>query len=247
MDLHSSSTWEKYDVKGYIDQKLEAVKVFMPEDVKTVLDAGCGNGAITNALDGDLDILGLDISAAALDHVTAPKLQGTITDMPFEAKSFDLCMCHEVLEHLDAHDLPLAFAELKRCAAKYIMISVPHREVLSATRVKCAACSHEFHAYGHLHSFDLQSLDEQLAPSFVHSRHRVFGPSQAVPPSWLVRYRQTHLGQWFHPTFPLTCPQCQGQSFVHKRGLATMAANALSFFISPRRPYWLIALYTRNR
>jgi SAM-dependent methyltransferase len=247
MDLHDIRTWERYDVKGYIQHKLQAVKDLLPADVMTVLDAGCGNGVITNALDGELDILGLDISKAALAHVTSPKLLGSITALPFEANSFDLCMCHEVLEHLEAHDLPLAFAELKRCATNYIMISVPYREVLTATFVKCEDCGMVFHAYGHNHSFGQNDLDAQLAPAFTLKSSKVFGPKQAYVPAWLVRFKQERLGQWFHPTFPLSCPACNGQRFAHKRNWKTMAANAAAWIFSPRHPYWLIALYARNR
>lgn len=246
MDLHDARTWEAYDIKGYVKVKLEAVKGFLPRDVSTILDAGCGNGTITNALDGEHDILGLDISAAALQHVSAPKLQGSITQLPFEKHSFDMCMCHEVLEHLDAHDLPLAFAELKRCAARYVMISVPHKETLSSTHVKCAACGTVFHAYGHLHRFDLEMLNANMAPAFKLKENLIFGPRQARMPDWLVRFRQRHLGQWFHPTFPLTCPKCNGQDFLRKRNLLTMASNALAWLISPRCHYWILALYERD-
>ena len=243
MDLHQDQTWDGYDQAAYLDQKLKAVQKLIPKDVKTILDAGCGNGAITNILDKAYDIMGIDISDAALKHVTAPKMIASITQLPFENASFDLCMCHEVLEHLPTDELNDAIRELKRCSAKYIMISVPYAENLGEHYAKCADCDCEFHVYGHLKSYDEKLLDAMLKPEYQSSKILIMGPIQKRSPVWLSSFKQKHLRQWFHPNFHLTCPKCGGSNFIHKSNLLTKMANSLNKLISIRKPYWLLALY----
>jgi ubiquinone/menaquinone biosynthesis C-methylase UbiE len=49
---------------------------------------------------------------------------GSIYDIPFKDRSFDLVICNEVLEHVD--DPGKALSELERVTKKYCLISVPH-------------------------------------------------------------------------------------------------------------------------
>ena len=41
----------------------------LPKDVSNILDVGCGNGYIANALAGRYSVVGVDISTAALRHL----------------------------------------------------------------------------------------------------------------------------------------------------------------------------------
>lgn len=245
MNYHHEQLWDEYDRGGFLGQKLSAVQKLIPADVKTILDAGCGNGAITNALQKDYDIVGLDISEAALQHVTAPKMRGSVTHLPFEDGQFDLCMCHEVLEHLSPQDRDKAIRELKRCASKYLIISVPYREKLQQHFAKCADCGCVFHVYGHLESYDQDRLHALLSPEYREVETRIMGPQQLRNPDWITTLRQRLLGQWFHPDFCLTCPRCASENFVYKSNLFTKLTNALSRLLSDRKPYWLLVLYRR--
>ena len=246
MDLHQKQTWDEYDRGGFLSQKLSAVQKLIPRDVKTILDAGCGNGAITNALQDDYDIVGLDISEAALQHVTAPKIWGSVTQLPFKDGQFDLCMCHEVLEHLKPSDQDQAIRELKRCATKYIMISVPYLEKLRQHYAKCAGCGCEFHIYGHLQSYNQNTLNALLHPEYQVVKTQIMGPEQKRNPDWISAFKQRSLGQWFYPDFCLTCPRCGTDGFIYKSNLLTKLTNALSSLISSRKPYWLLVLYQKK-
>ncbi len=246
MDLHQKQTWDEYDRGDFLSQKLSAVQKLIPKEVETILDAGCGNGVITNALQNDYDIVGLDISEAALQHVTAPKMRGSITQLPFDDEHFHLCMCHEVLEHLSLQDQDQAIKELKRCASKYIMISVPYKEKLQQHYAKCANCDCEFHVYGHLQSYDQNKLNAMLGPEYRMVETQIMGPQQMRNPAWLTQIKQRYLGQWFHPDFHLTCPRCGADNFVHKSNFLTKITNALSWIISSRESYWLLALYLKG-
>jgi len=190
--------------------------------------------------------VGLDFSEAALQHVTAPKIRGSITQLPFEDAQFQLCMCHEVLEHLKPAEQDQAIGELKRCSSKYIMISVPYKENLRQHFAKCANCGCEFHVYGHLQSYDQHKLNALLGPEYRPLKTQIMGPPQKRNPDWIIAFKQTHLGQWFHPDFYLTCPCCKAGSFIHKSNLLTKLTNALSRIISSSKPYWLLVLYQKR-
>ena len=99
---------------------------------QSVLDAGCGEGFVTNYLaqqQPDLKLTGMDLSQAAIDYAeahfgdAATFRTGSIYKLPFSDNSFDTVVCSEVLEHLDDPDS--AVTELKRVARQYVVITVP--------------------------------------------------------------------------------------------------------------------------
>lgn len=245
MDLFSEKAWEDYDAVGVIQQRLQLVKRIIPQDVKSILDAGCGNGVITNALDGEYDIVGLDFSEAALAHVSTPKVLASVTAMPFEDKSFDLAMCNEVLEHLSTSELLEAVAELKRCARKYILVSVPNAEQLEFSLIKCKACNEIYHPYGHRQSIGLKRLDGLFQLSRLS--HRTLGPWQARAHLPLLKYRQETLNQWFYQEDQSPCPKCGNSGSQQQKTLASKLINALNRYTTIPRRYWLMALYTFDK
>lgn len=241
MDIFAAETWAAYDPEGLIALRLEQVLKTIPAGVESILDAGCGNGVITNALHPGYRVTGLDLSPAALEYVQAPKVTASVTAIPFPDRSFDLVMCNEVLEHLNDADLAQALSDLKRCASGYLLLSVPNREQLNAELVRCANCGQIFHAYGHLQSFNLARLDaitgwQRLWSKELGPAHRNFSPA-------LLKFRQQRLRQWFKPDVPLACPACQGRDFLVRRNLLTKAVNALGRLGRAARPYWLMAMY----
>lgn len=241
MDIFSKETWKNYDAAGLIKQRLELIKRVIPDDVSTILDAGCGNGAITNELGNFYAIVGLDLSPAALEHVQTPKILGSVSSLPFSDKSFDLCMCNEVLEHLHQAELAEAISELKRVATRYVLLSVPNQEQLDQGLVKCPVCGSVFHVYGHLQSFDIKRLDSLMG--MQAKWHKTLGPKTRRVWPQLLHYRQQQLNQWFNPQFTLDCPDCGNREFKAKSSLATKLANAIARLNIPRKRYWLIALY----
>lgn len=101
---------------------------------RSFLDAGCGEGFVAGrlveALPG-IELVGCDVSADALAIAvdTIPEgrfVTGSVTELPFADKSFDVVGCFEVLEHLPG-DLPRrALRELGRVARHVVVLSVPH-------------------------------------------------------------------------------------------------------------------------
>jgi SAM-dependent methyltransferase len=101
---------------------------------KDVLDAGCGVGYGTRILGGGKPrrLVGVDIAPEALEsaHVeSAEFIQADVHQLPFEADSFDLAVCFEVIEHVYGHEQVLD--ELRRVVRPggTLLISSPNREV----------------------------------------------------------------------------------------------------------------------
>ncbi len=101
---------------------------------QTFLDAGCGEGfvarRIIEAAPG-IDLTGCDVSQTALEiaaeaNPEARFVAGSVVDLPFPDRSFDVVGCFEVLEHLPG-DLPRrALSELARVTRQAVVLSVPH-------------------------------------------------------------------------------------------------------------------------
>jgi SAM-dependent methyltransferase len=88
-----------------------------------VLDAGCGEGVLVDEFHERLDIVGVDPHYAS-DRVTA----GSVTELPFNAASFDRGLCLDVLEHLAYPEQARALAELFRVIKPggELLVSVPN-------------------------------------------------------------------------------------------------------------------------
>lgn len=102
-------------------------------DVKTVLDAGCGEGFVSSRL-SEKYLVGVDISrgALALARHNSPGASlacGDIYHMPFKSQNFDLVMAMEVLEHLKEPEK--AMAEAGRLSKRYCLFSVPNEPYFS--------------------------------------------------------------------------------------------------------------------
>lgn len=78
-----------------------------------VLDAGCGTGgamAWVREVLGASPVIGVDISRHALEfcrgrQVGPQLLQASVLQLPFRDASFDLLLCHDVLQHLPTDGL----------------------------------------------------------------------------------------------------------------------------------------------
>jgi 2-polyprenyl-3-methyl-5-hydroxy-6-metoxy-1,4-benzoquinol methylase len=87
-------------------QRLEALKEFLPEPHGRVLDLGCRDGALAEALGlSSQEVFGVDIDSHALEtaakgHRLIPCVANLWAPLPFRSGTFDLVLAGEVLEHL---------------------------------------------------------------------------------------------------------------------------------------------------
>ena len=159
--------WNKLLGNPAFLEKARLIKAMIPEDVRRILDAGCGDGALTNMfLDTPYQIVGMDRSQEALKLVQTKKMLGSLDNIPCSDGEFDLVICSQVLEHLPRDILSKAVVELARVAGKYLIISVPYKEQLRKQYTRCAQCGFIYHTWGHVRAFN--SVDElrRLFPGF---------------------------------------------------------------------------------
>ena len=88
MNYMAEATWENYDPEKQADLRIAKLLALLPSDVQTILDAGCGNGIITNKLIAKYQVTGLDISPAALKYLQCPSVQASVTEIPFPDRSY---------------------------------------------------------------------------------------------------------------------------------------------------------------
>lgn len=246
MNYHDPSIWKNYDQDNQSAARIEVIRRLIPNDVSSILDAGCGNGLITNAFVDNYQITGIDTSSEALKYLRCPAQQASVTAIPFSNDSFDLVMCNEVLEHLNTASLIMAISELKRVSSKYILISVPHKEQLENLLSRCAICGFTEHPYGHRQSFGMDILNSYLKPEYEIVSHDIFGPPTRNFIPLLLRIKQNVFHQWFQPYANCTCSRCGSTSFQNSRSVFTKLINGQNKVLVRSRPYWLMVLYKKQ-
>ena len=147
------------NIAEYQKNVLKDISMFIPSDVESILDVGCGNGYLINTLAKQFNrCAGIDISETALQMVQVEKKIGSAEAIPYPDNAFDLLLINDVLEHLPAETLKKALAELRRVARKYIIVTVPFLENLQAGMTCCGNCGTVYHITRHVHSFGAEEL-----------------------------------------------------------------------------------------
>jgi len=251
--VYENHDWEKLDLTK-LQPKIKKVKEWIPSDVKTILDIGCGNGVITNILAEHYDVTAVDRSKKALSYVKTKKVEASADNIPLEDKSFDLTFSSEMLEHLDNKTLEGTIRELKRLSKKYIFITVPNGENPGKLAIKCPTCGYVFNRPNHLQSFKLSDF-QRLFSEFKIIKSLVFGQRTryyqpallkaklklAPSSAWVPYY-------WIHRTDRHTiCPRCEHEfEYPYKFHPIASAIDIMNVLVSPKKPYWLFILMEKK-
>lgn len=129
-------------VGSFLDTMLTMVRPIAP---RRLLEVGCGDGYVLDFLSRHLTparAVGVDLSTDVVSRAKRcyPHLAfgaGSAYCLPYAARSFDLVVVSEVLEHLAQP--ALALEEIQRVSARYCLFSVPHEpwwRVLNVLRLK---------------------------------------------------------------------------------------------------------------
>lgn len=236
----TETAWQR-TLLPYQRQMQADVAALIPHDVQTVLDAGCGDGVITNVLPESLDVTGLDMSRTALSRVARKTVEGSVLELPFADGQFDLVMCNDVLEHLEAGQRRRAVAELTRVAKRYVLVSVPHREDLLQSATQCASCTGWYHINHHVDSFDAADVTALFAGQPLACLSQTLsGDTWWRDPPNVVALRRLS-GLQHAPTDAPVCPYCGANETVAVRPARrrSRAADWLAAAQCLAQPEWV--------
>jgi len=246
--------WEKSNLGVHLINKIEKIFGFIPSDVKTIIDIGCGDGTITNKLAIKYEVTGVDRSANALKFVTTTKILSSSEKIDVPDKSFDMVFSSELLEHLEDRVFYATIKEMKRISKKYIFLTVPNNETIEKGFIKCPNCGWIFNRAYHLRSFNPKKIKEYfLEYEFLKTiefgsgnrgynkfllniKHR-FVPSQA----WIPKY-------WTRSSLRKSmCPKCETAFIYQYRfNLLGFFCDIVNILFSPHKPYWLFILLEKK-
>ncbi len=106
-------------------ERFKFIITILPDDVKTILDVGAWDNTFKKMLECE----GFKVVAADTKPHHADVLQADSRCLPLKDNTFDAVTALEILEHLDRRTMDGVLRELVRVSRKYIIISVPHREI----------------------------------------------------------------------------------------------------------------------
>jgi len=252
--MDNEAVYDKYDWSkinhDFLKGKIEKIIDWIPNDVKSIVDIGCGNGIITNVLGDFYDVTGVDRSTNALKSVQTKKIASGADSIPLDNHEFDLVFSSELLEHLDDEVLLGAVSEIKRLSKKYIFITVPNDENPDKLSIRCPECNYTYNSPNHLRRFKVQNFKE-LFPEYkilktlaFGSKVRYYNPTilklkkNLTPPSaWVPKY-------WVEESKRDTvCPNCEHEfNYPYRFNPIATVLDVINVVISPKKPSWLFVL-----
>lgn len=147
------------------------ISILKPYVSGRVLDAGCGDGFITNAiskLPSVTEVRGVDISKKAIlvakskyPHIIFEA--GQATDLPFESNYFDIITAIELIEHV--YDTELMFKEFSRVLKKggHLIITTTDFNLLKKVVIALFFWDRYFHPTNpHIRFYTKKSLEKML-------------------------------------------------------------------------------------
>ncbi|MDR1160585.1 MAG: class I SAM-dependent methyltransferase [Syntrophomonadaceae bacterium] len=152
--------------------------------VKTIFEAGCGEGYMTNLLaeKTNASIIASDISEKVINEarlrvigIGAEFEISSIYSIDHPDNAFDLVIACEVLEHLDN---PLvALKELKRVSDKYIIVSVPREPIWRVLNIARGKYIHDLgNTPGHIQHWSMRNFKK-----FIEAELKIVSVKMPLP------------------------------------------------------------------
>lgn len=225
---------------------------WLPAEVSSILDLGCGNGVFINQVTGRPGV-GMDRSLAALRYVRVPCCQADAGALPFADYSFDAVVAMELIEHLPVPIYPVALAEMVRVARHYLLLTVPYRENLTLGHIACPSCGCRFHPSSHVRRFDRPDLEQLFSPySFSPVRIEGIVPRETLRWPGLRRRLAQFRRRISFPRYAV-CPQCRYTLPAASSPAASPAPvgglGAIGRRLWPKQwtYFWWMALYEKEQ
>jgi SAM-dependent methyltransferase len=214
-------------------ERLAVLAEVIPTSVRSILDVGCGVGLVSDRLADRFRVTGVDLAPSVLRGASGPRICARASRLPLRSAAVDLVLCTQLIEHLGDDDLRATCAEMVRTSRRYVLVTTTFRENLAEASVRCPACRVVFNAYGHLRTFDRESVTA-LLPGCRVLELRTFAP-RPIYPAALVTLNQRLLGAWRYE-LATSCPHCGNRRFpparsglAHLTRFSNLAARALAF------------------
>jgi ubiquinone/menaquinone biosynthesis C-methylase UbiE len=240
------------DEQERYEQSIQAI----PFNCKTLLDVGAGNGAFLQLIESrklNLKLEGVEYTAGGIRNkiCTSNITQGSISNLPFTDKKFDIVSALEVIEHLPIGVYDEGLKELERVANMFILISVPYQE--NRVNVECPSCGCAFNPNTHVRSFNDEKI-KNLFSDFELLTMRAMGKKREM---YFGKYRKLAKSLFGDKNFPpqCVCPQCNfsktttQQKNITSPNLKTQKGylriiKKIFFYNTPR---WYLAIYERKQ
>lgn len=122
IDYHTPYHWEAKGVTREMQmQRLRFAQKYI-EKGDSVLDIGCGDGFLTNALSStckkvtgiDTSLTGISLSRKIIDNAKVYLACGSASNLPFKGSAFDVVTLIEVIEHIPVASLKDTIKEISR-------------------------------------------------------------------------------------------------------------------------------------
>ena len=169
----TGNTYDKYNARNPVARVLmrgferNLDDLFVSATPESVLDVGCGEGVLTQRWATQLAprrVVGIDLDDPLLAAEWARHPVPNLTyiaqraeELPFADNEFDLATAIEVLEHVP--DPAHTIAEMARCAAGHLLVSVPREPLWRALNMASGAYWRDWgNTPGHVNHFSKSSI-----------------------------------------------------------------------------------------
>ena len=148
---------EKYRSSSAEQLRAEDLFELLPRDRNTILEIGARDGYHTRKLTEIFDaVTAVDLKKPRFEIPRVTPVEGDVTNLSFPDRSFDCVLCAEVLEHIP--DVERAAREIARVARHEVLIGVPYKQDRRVGRLTCTSCGRINPPFGHVNTFDEQSV-----------------------------------------------------------------------------------------
>jgi ubiquinone/menaquinone biosynthesis C-methylase UbiE len=154
-----------YDTKVRLASYWHQIDETRQAEPRNVLEIGPGSGFVSRYLDNYYHLTTVDIS---LDLF--PKCIGSVLNLPFKDKTFDVTLCCQVLEHLPFSKFERALDELSTVTCKRVVLSLPDKRrfiPIQLPRLGKRMIPHPFlkpmkHVYDGQHYWEVNGIGTEL-------------------------------------------------------------------------------------
>lgn len=250
-EYYENFNWDEARLSEKLNEKIKKIISIIPDDVNSILDVGCGDGVISNALSTLYDIYATDRSLNSLKFVDTNKFQSSADYIPVIDNSVDMVFSSEMVEHLPDEIFYNALDEFRRISSKYIMLTFPNNENIGKNTVECPECGSRFNKSYHLRNISLNRIqklfdDYNLVTHFTtgtkirsYDKHVLAIKQKFSPPSAWIPKHWTPDGRR-----KTMCPICNNKFDIPYRfHPIAFACDLLNMTMSPKRPYQLCVLF----